>query len=168
MDRGFVLKQINNYMNCFVPGDPKVWRDPRCFSPKMSNLFYEHFFLLHFHQTLYEFKFEFLRVVCNHEHFVPLNLPMPFGKGRIQRFQGELRLLTCICCVLSALTDSCGCFCCCVCRPAAGLLSHRRLLPKPLPGGTAAEGSGRGSAGVQGDPSDRHPGAEGADDQTHL
>ncbi|TNM94208.1 hypothetical protein fugu_002384 [Takifugu bimaculatus] len=60
MDRGFVFKQINSYMNCFVPGDPK---------------------------TLYEFKFEFLRVVCNHEHFVPLNLPMPFGKGRIQRFQ---------------------------------------------------------------------------------
>ncbi|XP_076152864.1 dedicator of cytokinesis protein 9 [Alosa pseudoharengus] len=60
MDRGFVLKQINNYINCFMPGDPK---------------------------TLYEFKFEFLKVVCNHEHYVPLNLPMPFGKGRIQRFQ---------------------------------------------------------------------------------
>ncbi|XP_029936017.1 dedicator of cytokinesis protein 9 isoform X1 [Myripristis murdjan] len=60
MDRGFVFKQINNYINCFVPGDPK---------------------------TLFEFKFEFLRVVCNHEHYVPLNLPMPFGKGRIQRFQ---------------------------------------------------------------------------------
>ncbi|TDG96056.1 hypothetical protein EPR50_G00235480 [Perca flavescens] len=60
MDRGFIFKQINNYMNCFMPGDPK---------------------------TLYEFKFEFLRVVCNHEHYVPLNLPMPFGKGRIQRFQ---------------------------------------------------------------------------------
>ncbi|CAL8322032.1 unnamed protein product [Merluccius merluccius] len=60
MDRGFVFKQINNYINCFMPGDPK---------------------------TLFEFKFEFLRVVCNHEHYVPLNLPMPFGKGRIQRFQ---------------------------------------------------------------------------------
>ncbi|KAM6945556.1 dedicator of cytokinesis protein 9-like isoform 1-T1 [Aplochiton taeniatus] len=60
MDRGFVFKQINNYTNCFVPGDPK---------------------------TLYEFKFEFLRVMCNHEHYVPLNLPMPFGKSRIQRFQ---------------------------------------------------------------------------------
>ncbi|KAM6893914.1 dedicator of cytokinesis protein 9-like [Xenentodon cancila] len=60
MDRGFVFKQINNYINCFLPGDPK---------------------------TLYEFKFEFLRVVCSHEHYVPLNLPMPFGKGRIQRFQ---------------------------------------------------------------------------------
>ncbi|KAK1789774.1 hypothetical protein P4O66_014925 [Electrophorus voltai] len=60
MDRGFVFKQINNYINCFMPGDAK---------------------------TLYELKFEFLRVVCNHEHYVPLNLPMPFGKGRIQRFQ---------------------------------------------------------------------------------
>ncbi|KAJ8389777.1 hypothetical protein AAFF_G00114830 [Aldrovandia affinis] len=60
MDRGFVFKQINNYIHCFLPGDSK---------------------------TLYEFKFEFLRVVCNHEHYIPLNLPMPFGKGRIQRFQ---------------------------------------------------------------------------------
>nr|XP_055068826.1 dedicator of cytokinesis protein 9 isoform X2 [Misgurnus anguillicaudatus] len=60
MDRGFVFKLINNYITCFMPGDPK---------------------------TLYEFKFEFLRVVCNHEHYIPLNLPMPFGKGRIQRFQ---------------------------------------------------------------------------------
>ncbi|KAI4805449.1 hypothetical protein KUCAC02_010064 [Chaenocephalus aceratus] len=60
MDRGFVFKQINHYFNCFMPGDPK---------------------------TLFEFRFEFLRVVCNHEHYVPLNLPMPFGKGRIMRFQ---------------------------------------------------------------------------------
>ncbi|XP_075774886.1 dedicator of cytokinesis protein 9 isoform X10 [Pelodiscus sinensis] len=60
MDRGFVFKQINNYTSCFAPGDPK---------------------------TLFEFKFEFLRVVCNHEHYIPLNLPMPFGKGRIQRYQ---------------------------------------------------------------------------------
>ncbi|XP_062853748.1 dedicator of cytokinesis protein 9 [Trichomycterus rosablanca] len=60
MDRGFVFKQINNYINCFVPGDPK---------------------------TLYEFKFAFLKVVCNHEHYIPLNLPMPFGKGRFMRFQ---------------------------------------------------------------------------------
>lgn len=41
-------------------------------------------------QTLFEYKFEFLRVVCNHEHYIPLNLPMPFGKGRIQRYQGNL------------------------------------------------------------------------------
>ncbi|XP_044285118.1 dedicator of cytokinesis protein 9 isoform X16 [Varanus komodoensis] len=60
MDRGFVFKQINTYIGFFAPGDPK---------------------------TLFEFKFEFLRVVCNHEHYIPLNLPMPFGKGRIQRYQ---------------------------------------------------------------------------------
>ncbi|XP_054829129.1 dedicator of cytokinesis protein 9 isoform X2 [Eublepharis macularius] len=60
MDRGFVFKQINNYVSFFAPGDPK---------------------------TLFEFKFEFLRVVCNHEHYIPLNLPMPFTKGRIQRYQ---------------------------------------------------------------------------------
>ncbi|XP_069495926.1 dedicator of cytokinesis protein 9 isoform X3 [Ambystoma mexicanum] len=63
MDRGFVFKQINNYISCFSPGDPK---------------------------TLYEFKFEFLRVTCNHEHYIPLNLPMPFGKGRVQRYQAFL------------------------------------------------------------------------------
>ena len=45
-----------------------------------------------FLQTLFEYKFEFLRVVCNHEHYIPLNLPMPFGKGRIQRYQGNLSL----------------------------------------------------------------------------
>ncbi|KAM6448572.1 dedicator of cytokinesis protein 9 isoform 2-T2 [Liasis olivaceus] len=60
MDRGFVFKQINNYISFFAPGDPKA---------------------------LFEFKFEFLRAVCNHEHYIPLNLPMPFGKGRIQRYQ---------------------------------------------------------------------------------
>ncbi|XP_067890349.1 dedicator of cytokinesis protein 9-like isoform X6 [Heterodontus francisci] len=60
MDRGFVFKQINNYMKWFSPGNPK---------------------------TLFELKFEFLRVICNHEHYIPLNLPMPFGKGRIQRYQ---------------------------------------------------------------------------------
>ncbi|XP_077599633.1 dedicator of cytokinesis protein 9-like [Stigmatopora nigra] len=63
MDRGFVFRQINNYMKCFISGDPK---------------------------TLHEFKFEFLRIVCNHEHYIQLNLPMPFGKGCIHRFQDQL------------------------------------------------------------------------------
>nr|XP_061802809.1 dedicator of cytokinesis protein 9-like [Nerophis lumbriciformis] len=63
MDRGFVFKQINNYMICFTPGDPK---------------------------TLHEFKFEFLRIVCNHEHYIPLNLPMSFGKSCIHWFQDQL------------------------------------------------------------------------------
>ncbi|XP_064413718.1 dedicator of cytokinesis protein 9 isoform X1 [Latimeria chalumnae] len=63
MDRGFVFKQINNYISCFCPGDAK---------------------------TLFEFKFEFLRVICNHEHYIPLNLPMTFGKGRVHRYQAFL------------------------------------------------------------------------------
>ncbi|CAH1780654.1 unnamed protein product, partial [Owenia fusiformis] len=49
MDRGFVFRLINNYMDNFNPGDPKV---------------------------LQEYKFEFLRVICSHEHYIPLNLPL--------------------------------------------------------------------------------------------
>ena len=26
-------------------------------------------------QKLYEMMFDFLRIICNHEHFIPLNLP---------------------------------------------------------------------------------------------
>lgn len=59
------------------------------------------------------------------------------------------------------LTDACY-------RSSAGLFPDRRLLSEPLPGGAAAAGGGRGSPGVPGDPSDRHPGAQGADDQTHV
>lgn len=50
MDRGFVFKQINNYMNCFIPGDSKVlkcgsftfWCDKQSFQAtrcKMSPIF---------------------------------------------------------------------------------------------------------------------------------
>lgn len=53
-------------------------------------------------------------------------------------------------------------------RSSAGLLPDWWLLPKPLPGGAADERSGWGSAGVPRDPSDRRPGAQGADDQTHV
>ncbi|XP_055917510.1 dedicator of cytokinesis protein 9 isoform X2 [Eupeodes corollae] len=48
MDRGFVFKLIRFYMESFAPGDPR---------------------------TLQEFKFNFLQEICQHEHFVPLNLP---------------------------------------------------------------------------------------------
>lgn len=53
-------------------------------------------------------------------------------------------------------------------RLPAGLLADGRLLQEPLPGGAAAQGGERSPAGVQGDPSERHPGAEGPDDQAHL
>lgn len=40
-------------------------------------------------QVLTEMKFDFLMSVCNHEHFIPLNLPMAFGRTKLQRVQGE-------------------------------------------------------------------------------
>ncbi|XP_075153497.1 dedicator of cytokinesis protein Ziz isoform X2 [Haematobia irritans] len=49
MDRGFVFKLIRYYMEQFSPGDPRV---------------------------LQEFKFNFLQEICQHEHYVPFNLPL--------------------------------------------------------------------------------------------
>nr|XP_015097856.1 dedicator of cytokinesis protein 10 isoform X16 [Vicugna pacos] len=49
MDRGFVFKMINNYISMFSSGDPK---------------------------TLCQYKFDFLQEVCQHEHFIPLCLPL--------------------------------------------------------------------------------------------
>uniref|UniRef100_A0A336LXY2 CSON007578 protein n=2 Tax=Culicoides sonorensis TaxID=179676 RepID=A0A336LXY2_CULSO len=48
MDRGFVFKLIRLYMNQYKPGDTRA---------------------------LQEFKFNFLKEVCSHEHYVQLNLP---------------------------------------------------------------------------------------------
>lgn len=53
-------------------------------------------------------------------------------------------------------------------RPPAGLLANRWLLQEPLPGGAAAQGGECCSAGVQGDSSDCHPGAEESDDKAHI
>ncbi|XP_044001761.1 dedicator of cytokinesis protein 9 isoform X3 [Aphidius gifuensis] len=49
MDRGFVFSLINNYMDNFKPGDPKI---------------------------LHDFKFTFLQIICSHEHYILFNLPM--------------------------------------------------------------------------------------------
>ncbi|XP_030384667.1 dedicator of cytokinesis protein 9 isoform X2 [Scaptodrosophila lebanonensis] len=48
MDRGFVFKIIRFYMEQFSPGNPRV---------------------------LQEYKFNFIQEICQHEHYVPLNLP---------------------------------------------------------------------------------------------
>uniref|UniRef100_F6WZ55 Dedicator of cytokinesis 11 n=1 Tax=Monodelphis domestica TaxID=13616 RepID=F6WZ55_MONDO len=64
MDRGFIFNLINDYMSGFSPKDPKV---------------------------LAEYKFEFLQTVCNHEHYIPLNLPMAFARPKLQRVQGTSR-----------------------------------------------------------------------------
>ncbi|XP_077399654.1 dedicator of cytokinesis protein 11 isoform X2 [Vanacampus margaritifer] len=60
MNRGFTFGLINHYMCHFSFKDPKV---------------------------LTEMKFDFLMAVCNHEHFIPLNLPMAFGRTKLQRVQ---------------------------------------------------------------------------------
>lgn len=49
---------------------------------------------LYLPQVLNEMKFDFLMTVCNHEHFIPLNLPMAFGRTKLQRVQGESRTLS--------------------------------------------------------------------------
>nr|CAD7259038.1 unnamed protein product [Timema shepardi] len=48
MDRGYVFKLINSYLDKFNPGDPKI---------------------------LYDYKFTFLQIICSHEHYVAFNLP---------------------------------------------------------------------------------------------
>uniref|UniRef100_A0A8C8RCY6 Dedicator of cytokinesis 10 n=1 Tax=Pelusios castaneus TaxID=367368 RepID=A0A8C8RCY6_9SAUR len=49
MDRGFVFQLISSYVSNFGPVD---------------------------HKILHQYKFEFLQEVCNHEHFIPLCLPI--------------------------------------------------------------------------------------------
>ncbi|XP_006890382.1 PREDICTED: dedicator of cytokinesis protein 10 [Elephantulus edwardii] len=49
MDRGFVFKMVNNYISMFSSGNLK---------------------------TLCQYKFDFLQEVCQHEHFIPLCLPI--------------------------------------------------------------------------------------------
>lgn len=53
MDRGFVFKIINSYMDRFNPGDPRI---------------------------LQEFKFAFLEIMCSHEHYIIFNLPIQISK----------------------------------------------------------------------------------------
>lgn len=49
MDRGFVFKLINAYMDKFDPGDARI---------------------------LQEYKFTFLEIICSHEHYICFNLPI--------------------------------------------------------------------------------------------
>ncbi|XP_061734546.1 dedicator of cytokinesis protein 10 isoform X6 [Nerophis ophidion] len=53
MDRGFTFKVISNYIS-MIPGTGS--------------------------KVLCELKFEFLREVCNHEHYIPLSLPLPSAR----------------------------------------------------------------------------------------
>ncbi|KAK3096056.1 hypothetical protein FSP39_022605 [Pinctada imbricata] len=59
MDRGFVFKNIASYMEQFGPGDTRA---------------------------IQELKFDYLTVVCSHEHYIPLCLPI-MRKGMIKSFK---------------------------------------------------------------------------------
>ncbi|ESP01696.1 hypothetical protein LOTGIDRAFT_172449 [Lottia gigantea] len=59
MDRGFVFRLVSKYIENFNPGD---------------------------HRILHEFKFEYLRIICSHEHFIPLSLPL-MRKGLVKNFK---------------------------------------------------------------------------------
>ncbi|XP_072180438.1 dedicator of cytokinesis protein 9-like [Diadema setosum] len=60
MDRGFVFRLLNNYLQSFDPEDPK---------------------------PLFEMKFELLRVVCSHEHYIALNLPLTKRGQQAKQFK---------------------------------------------------------------------------------
>ncbi|KAK6167208.1 hypothetical protein SNE40_021299 [Patella caerulea] len=59
MDRGFVFRLVSKYIENFNPGD---------------------------HKFLHEFKFEYLQIICSHEHFIPLCLPF-MRKGLIKNYK---------------------------------------------------------------------------------
>ena len=42
-------------------------------------------------QILHEFKFEFLRIVCNHEHYIQLNLPIM--RKAVKNYRGKRNLI---------------------------------------------------------------------------
>uniref|UniRef100_A0A7N6AXM4 Dedicator of cytokinesis 10 n=1 Tax=Anabas testudineus TaxID=64144 RepID=A0A7N6AXM4_ANATE len=65
VDRGFTFKLISNYINMITATDSKV---------------------------LCELKFEFLREVCNHEHYIPLSLPLPSALCELQWYVPEYNL----------------------------------------------------------------------------
>jgi len=44
---------------------------------------------------LYEFKFDFLRIICSHEHYIQLNLPMM--RKQVKNFKGKFFLYCTLC-----------------------------------------------------------------------
>ncbi|KAB7505571.1 Dedicator of cytokinesis protein 9 [Armadillidium nasatum] len=64
MNRGYVFGLIKLYLECFSPGDPI---------------------------TLHSFKFTVMRIVCSHEHFIPLNLPVFNTPNSIDPKKAKLR-----------------------------------------------------------------------------
>lgn len=74
MDRGFAFRLVSIYLNTFRPDDPRV---------------------------LLEYKFHFLQSICEHEHYVPLNLPRAPNWVALQKncreLDAEFRLCEAFC-----------------------------------------------------------------------
>ncbi|XP_058489486.1 dedicator of cytokinesis protein 10 isoform X4 [Solea solea] len=95
MDRGFTFKLISNYINMITATDSTDKKERRK-NKSRSNVadssrpLHSHFersssgwhyrFPLASKNVLCELKFDFLREVCNHEHYIPLSLPLPSAR----------------------------------------------------------------------------------------
>ncbi|XP_046338287.2 dedicator of cytokinesis protein 9-like isoform X11 [Haliotis rufescens] len=81
MDRGFVFKLVAKYIEIFnVANNKELWKlydqskNPSCSADTTCLV------------ILHQFKFEFLRIVSSHEHYIPLCLPM-MRRGRVKNFK---------------------------------------------------------------------------------
>lgn len=46
-------------------------------------------FLINFFKQLFEIKFDFIRTICNHEHFISFSLPIGKGISNLNQFAGK-------------------------------------------------------------------------------
>ncbi|KAK1790469.1 hypothetical protein P4O66_014004 [Electrophorus voltai] len=73
MDRGFTFKLISSYINMIAASDNKAGVFVRHGEMRVSSMMAR---VLLCCQVLCEFKFDFMREVCSHEHYIPLSLPI--------------------------------------------------------------------------------------------
>lgn len=79
MDRGFTFKLISSYISMITAADSKVGAAVSPPPPPLQQI-HSHAHVPRVRQVLCELKFEFLREVCNHEHYIPLSLPLPSAR----------------------------------------------------------------------------------------
>uniref|UniRef100_A0AAR2KQE7 Dedicator of cytokinesis 11 n=1 Tax=Pygocentrus nattereri TaxID=42514 RepID=A0AAR2KQE7_PYGNA len=67
--------------------------EARCVNISLANFIkvwlYNFLMKQYFFINSLQMKFYFLMTVCNHEHYIPLNLPMAFGRTKLQRVQDQ-------------------------------------------------------------------------------
>ena len=85
MDRGDVFKLIAQYLEAFGSSDTKKVSPP---STDLSTIHHvRHYFVFSCSKEQQELRLEFVRIVCEHEHYVPLNLP--FMKQTSKHYKGN-------------------------------------------------------------------------------